>query len=763
MLRTARLFVAIAAMSPLPAFAQTPATPPPQASAPADPVPALPKVEETVSVTATRGTVDLEKSPASVSVVTREAIESRSPLTVDQALTTVEGVTAWRQRGIADTESGVGMRGFAGHGTGQRRVLVLVDGQPVNNSYTGGVDWNSLPIEEVDRVEVVRGPFSSLYGGNAMGGVINVITRPVDRRSFDVTAQYGTYGTLQASGRFSARVKRAGFTLGYSTRKSDGYLTQEALRTATDSTPTGGLQVTGLQRYFTRVGAVNYAVGFRGKNQVDGYAVRGRGEYSIGDRTFASFQFMGEESLIDWGPYTSSVRDAAGNVIDTGAVVFLDGLTWKRTTLLPSNYLGNPSNKGSQQYQAQVLHSTRASGEWRFQAGMIDQPATTNWNGAPATTATVQGGSGTRTEQGSRGTFASTVWSKRVASPHLLSAGADLRHDRSSTTALPTTNYLGDGTFGNRDTYAGASAITLAGFAQDEFAVSDRLQFTAGGRVDYWQTQGGEAQRITGGPLFTYPERSASSITGKIAGVLTVREGTTVRASVGTAFRSPSIFELYRDTQTSTGALLLGNPDLDPERMISWETGLRHRVGRRIETDVAYYENRIRDLIFRSTDFQFDPTGLTSRFLNAGKARTRGFESGVTVRPASWLTLRPTYTFTDAIITENSGAPTTVGKQVPSVPRHIAAGTATLTAGRLGATATGRYQSAIFLTDTNTDTFKGVPGSYDEFFETDLLVSVRAHRWLTITASVENVFNQQYYLFYRAPGRVFMLGGRLRN
>lgn len=756
------LMVAFAILFPSAAAAQS--TPPAPSQPPAvETAPAPPRVEETVSVTATRGTVDLDKSPASVSVVTRDTIEQRGPLTVDQALTTVEGVTAWRQRGITDTEAGVGMRGFTGRGTGQTRVLVLIDGQPLNNSYTGAVNWNGLPIEEVDRVEVVRGPFSSLYGGNAMGGVVNVITRPVDRRSFDLNGQYGTYGTLNASGRFSARVKRAGFSVGYTSVTSDGYATQEALRTATDSTATGGVQVTGIDRYLTRVGAVNYAVGLRGNNQLDRYAVRARGEYTIGARTFASFQFVRQASTVDWGPYHSSVRDAAGTTVDTGAVVFLDGATWKRTTLLPSNYLGVSSHAASYLYQGQLLHSMPASGELRLQGGVVDAPGHGNWTGTPATTATVQGGPGSRSEQMGRGTFASAVWSKRVATPHLLSIGADLRRDRSSTTAMSTTNYLGDGVLGGRDTYASASAVTMAAFVQDEFTVSDRLQLTAGGRLDYWRTEGGEAQRISGGPLFTFGERSAGSATGKVAGVISVVDGTTVRASLGTAFRSPSVFELYRDTQLSSGSLLLGNADLEPERLVSWETGLRHRVGRGIETDVAYYENRIRNLIFRSTDLQFDPTGLTSRFLNAGRARARGFEGGVTVRPAAWLTLHPTYTFSDSIITDNPQAPANVGKQVPFLPRHVAAGTATVNAGRWGGTLTGRYQTAVWATDTNTDTVKGVPGSYDAFFETDLLVSVRAHRLLTVVASVENMFDRQYYLFYRAPGRVFMLGARLRN
>jgi iron complex outermembrane receptor protein len=143
------------------------------------------RLKENVEVTATRGTIDTETSPASSTVVLRADIERRNVQTIDQALTVVEGAYAYRQRGIPDNEVGIGMRGFSGRGTGQSRVLVLLDGQPLNNGYTGAVNFTGLALGDVDRVEVVRGPFSSLYGGNAVGGVVNILTRPIERRSFD--------------------------------------------------------------------------------------------------------------------------------------------------------------------------------------------------------------------------------------------------------------------------------------------------------------------------------------------------------------------------------------------------------------------------------------------------------------------------------------------------------------------------------------------------------------------------------------------------
>jgi len=734
------------------ALAQTP--PAPQEAPP--PI----RLEESVEVTGTRGAVDRGSSPVSSTVVLRADLEKRDLVTVDQALTTVEGVYAYRQRGVTDNEVGIGMRGFSGRGSGQSRVLVLLDGQPINNAYTGAVNWTAISLGDVDRIEVVRGPFSSLYGGNAMGGVVNVMTRPIDRRSLGADLQYGTHDTANYSVRAAGRFGRVGLAASYDGLRTGGYPTQEVLRPATDSTATGGTPVTGAVRYLTRVGAVNYAVGLRGDNTYDRHNLRGRAEYTIRPNTFASAQYIRQTNEFGWDAYTTFLTTADGQRLDTGNVVFLDGNVWKRVTLTPSNYLGVVGGGSSNVYQAQLLHSTAGRGEWRFQVGFNDIPR--DRNGTPGTTATVAGGPGTYSLQANRGASGGLQWSHLIRGRHALTMGADARFDRASVSTFSVSDYIDGGTFSARETFASGQARTWAVFAQDAWVISDRVSLTAGGRYDAWRTYDGSSQKSLTLPTDTYADRSDGALTGKAAIHWRVANASTVRASVGTAFRSPSVFDLYRDTRLSSGSLLLGNAVLDPEQMTSWEIGARHGLGQWLTLDGAYYDNRIRNLIFRSLDLSFDPAGLTSRNLNAGRARSRGVELAATVKPTDWLTLRPTYTYTDSVITKNDPVPATVGKRIPFVPGHVAAGTATATISRFTVTATGRYQTAVFATDTNTDTTKGVPGSYDEFVETDVAANIAITRRLTVSASVENLFDTQYYLFYRNPGRVFMAGLRVR-
>jgi iron complex outermembrane recepter protein len=128
---------------------------------------------EEVVVTATRTEKVLEDAPASVSVITQEDLAKQNVKTLDEALRVTPGLYAKRTKGMMDSTSSIAIRGFRG----DQYTLVLIDGLPVNDAYTGGLEWGTLPITNIERIEVVRGPASALYGGNAMGGVINVITK----------------------------------------------------------------------------------------------------------------------------------------------------------------------------------------------------------------------------------------------------------------------------------------------------------------------------------------------------------------------------------------------------------------------------------------------------------------------------------------------------------------------------------------------------------------------------------------------------------
>jgi iron complex outermembrane receptor protein len=125
--------------------------------------------------------------------------------------------------------------------------------------------------------------------------------------------------------------------------------------------------------------------------------------------------------------------------------------------------------------------------------------------------------------------------------------------------------------------------------------------------------------------------------------------------------------------------------------MKSWEVGARRSIGRGVNVDAAYFENHIDDLIYRVTDFAADPSGNLRYLTNAAQGRTRGLELSSGQR-VSVMSLRETYTFTNAIITKNPALPDTEGKDVPYMPRHTASASATVVPGRWTISLTARYQ-----------------------------------------------------------------------
>ena len=133
--------------------------------------------EESVTVTATRGNDLVSEVPASVAVINARTIQQQKPQNLAEILKNVQGVNIKDYGGIGGIKS-VSVRGSSGS-----QVLVLVDGQRVNETASGEVDFSRISVEGVEKIEVVKGGGSALYGANAIGGIINIITRKEKARN----------------------------------------------------------------------------------------------------------------------------------------------------------------------------------------------------------------------------------------------------------------------------------------------------------------------------------------------------------------------------------------------------------------------------------------------------------------------------------------------------------------------------------------------------------------------------------------------------
>lgn len=188
-----------------------------------------------VIITGSRTERPVSESPGSINIVTPVLLHNNPAQSVDDILLMLSGVNTTRSDGVSNMHTNVSIRGLAGDEQG--RTLVLFDGIPLNTSDEGSVNWNSIHMDNIQRIEVFKGPGSSLYGNNAMGGVINIISKkPLSPLSVNVSGSYGSLNTWKSNLGISSRIndKFSVFVSGYY-NQSDGFNNiPDSLRTAPD-------------------------------------------------------------------------------------------------------------------------------------------------------------------------------------------------------------------------------------------------------------------------------------------------------------------------------------------------------------------------------------------------------------------------------------------------------------------------------------------------------------------------------------------------
>lgn len=191
-----------------------------------------PKGDETtlqeVVVTATRTAEETRRIPANVTVITEKDIEVSNAKNVPDLLRGQEGVVVRDYLGNGKTVN-IDLRGFGE--TAPSNTLVLVDGRRINSIDLSGVDWTQIPIEQIERIEIVRGTGSVLYGDNAVGGVINIITKTPDKRPHaDARVTLGSYDWNKGSVSLSGGKGKVLASLFANYDSTDGYRENGALR-----------------------------------------------------------------------------------------------------------------------------------------------------------------------------------------------------------------------------------------------------------------------------------------------------------------------------------------------------------------------------------------------------------------------------------------------------------------------------------------------------------------------------------------------------
>jgi outer membrane receptor protein involved in Fe transport len=179
---------------------------------------------DVVTVTASRGATGVDTA-ASATVLSSGELLTSAAGALDDALRNTPGFSLFRRsssRVANPTTQGVTLRGVSG--SGASRTVVVADGWPLNDPFGSWVYWNRIPLAAIDRVEVVRGAAGDLYGADALGGVIQVLTFGADRPRVRAVVEGGSHDTWRLSGFGGRQLQKWSMSAGGEWQQTDGVI-----------------------------------------------------------------------------------------------------------------------------------------------------------------------------------------------------------------------------------------------------------------------------------------------------------------------------------------------------------------------------------------------------------------------------------------------------------------------------------------------------------------------------------------------------------
>jgi iron complex outermembrane receptor protein len=727
------------------------------AQAGAQSVPAEAAESAVVVVTATRSAASALSVPASVSVVGEAELRRRPVLRLGDAIADVPGLYV---RGAA-----VGA-GFPGSGTSvlsmrgiprTPRTLVMIDGQPLNNALSGGVNVAAIPFGSIARVEVVRGPYSALYGGNAMGGVVHFITAGPDVPLTEIRAGAGSFGQRGAAVIHRQRYAGGlGLTLSAGYRESEGHPDGDYV-VKQPAAPGAGTPVSGARATSTPDGTPAYWIGLKGARPWTQSHAQLALHFSPGAATQLSAGLAWAQYTVGYSMYESFLRDGAGAPVVAGAVTFNDNGP-RRLTLAETDFVtATPSTESDVRAFARVEH--RLAGGSLLRAGIGTLRHRFDFTLPTSGVASYASGPGEFTDQPNRRTDFDVSLRAPMSDHWTLVSGAAFNRSTLDRRAVALGNWRDDGSQGMLRSAGRGRSTNAAFFFQSEHDFERGVTLYLGGRYDRFDTDGEVLQNTP--PAFgqSYAKRSYDQFSPKLALVWQARRWLSLRGSYGHGFRPPALLDLYSRSvvPTATAGVFSVNeasPDLLPERVRSFEIGADAALAGGRSVSVTLYAQQLSDLIYRR---RLSPT--LTRTENAGTASVDGIEASLRW-PSGVRGLSVFGSFTHQFryeITQNDAVPASVGKVLTDVPRTTYSLGLELERGPWSGFLVYRQVGHVFGSgdDLNRNSVQGVYGSYDRHGVVNGRIGYALSRQLGVSLAVDNLTDRQYFVFSKQPGRTF--------
>lgn len=657
-------------------------------------------------VSATRSEKKLLDTAASVSVITDKDLDKMHINNLDEAFVKIPGVYVGRLSGIGSTTSQTVMRGV----NAANSVAVLVDGVQVNDSYNGSVTWSAIPVDMVKRVEVLRGPASVLYGGNALAGVINIITKDVDKTSVNLKLSYGSNNTqnhsLYVAGKASDKLD---FNVNYEKKKTDGYITDPVLSSKA---------VFGAETTTTNTGAKRWIIGNKGKRQWDENTVGVGFKYHFDESKSLALDFTKNEYEYSYSAPTS---------------YFGDDIIKKAGT-----YFSTPGEKASNKYN--MTYNDSENG-WKAVVGYSDQYKQHDTSISKATDSS---------KPNTRFSF-DLQKNQTISANNNAVFGLNYRKDEMDATVYKLADKFNSDSKIAVDSMASGTNKSFSAYVMDEHKFSDRWTATAGLRYDKWSTDG----RIllpNKTEAINYDESTYDNWSPSLSVMYKPEADSSVYLSWGKAFEAPSLYRMYSSSYSSN-VYNIANPNLKPQKAETFELGYKKDLNNKSAIGVSVYDTKYKGLLYKNSLGVVDGMNATC-YQNAGEAEAKGFELELNHNfDDKWSTFL-NYTYQNPVIKKALKA-TEKDKYVTAIPKEVFRAGVTYNDDKWSGMLTGEYISKRFSKTDNSDTVNGVYGSYDPYFIMNMDISYSFNKNYTLTASVNNILDRDFFNYYYQPGRTY--------
>ncbi len=710
--------------------------------------------------------------------VTRKEIEETNAVTTVDSVKYESGVFA-RQRYIGDQNAPIGMRGSNPYQGG--RVMAFMDGMPIWNplqiSFNGSPRWGLIGPGEIKSVDILSGPFSAEYSGNAMGGVINYNTLMPQKREIYTEATYfvqpyefeGTKTDLQGFKTYASYGDKFG---DFSTFFSYNHIENEGqpmtpqvsadkgvnYNTALANLPNGAF----LEKN-PRTGQYRYNYGDDGIQHSTDDLYKWKGSYAINPELETHFT-AAYQNFERTNVGQSFIQSANGNTVWPGSTVGNSGTAW------PTSLGSAPTTLGISTQNRETLTlgwglRGRIAGNWHTNTNISffdilkDQTISSNYNPDDPR----------RDNRGRDSSFDDSGWftiSTKFNNEEFLgrkdlsfSTGYEFQHARILLTQNNLSNYntLTNATGNPLVTKTGGTTDTHAVFSQLSWRFIQDWDATVGTRLERWNTYDG-VNLTTAQPTgrLNPADRQVSRWSPKFS--LGYEPGRwKFRYSVGKAYKFPLPEELYGNSSGVSGNVSFADATLKPE------DGTHHNLLAEYDFNNGYvrlnlFHENVRNAIYNQSIYLPGSSVLSTLVSSIGEVETDGLDFTINHDRVfgSNFDVKLNTTILNAEIIENERNPAYVGKQFPLMPNYRANLLTTYHYGNDWDFSVGtRYSGRQFSQLDNSDLQLPYYSAFTESVYVDLKATYRFNKAGHVSAGIDNINDYQAFYNHPLPQRTF--------